>query len=153
MWRGAVTASLDVPLDRPETNPGAEGSLLQSSVQELLDVPLERPETSPDAEGPLQSLVRNRADARPETEGMRDEGMSEDVKKEAIRKEEASRFWEAEEDKDWPEELRKVFRGFKQGKGWGGEAWMCCVQELIALEQAGGFQAKGMTVPQGDGTV
>ncbi|KAJ7828586.1 hypothetical protein B0H14DRAFT_2594594 [Mycena olivaceomarginata] len=153
MWRGAVTASLDVPLDRPETNPDAEGSLLQSSVQELLDVPLERPETSPDAEGPLQLLVTDRADARPETEGVGDEGMSEDVKKEASRKEEVSRFWEAEEDEDWPEELRKAFRGFKRGKGWGGEAWMCCVRELIALEQAGGFQVKGMTVPQGDGTV
>ncbi|KAJ7801929.1 hypothetical protein B0H14DRAFT_2614866 [Mycena olivaceomarginata] len=151
MWRGAVTASLDVPLDRPETNPDAEGSLLQSSVQKLLDVPLERPETSPDAEGPLQSLVTDRADARPETEGVGDEGMSEDVKKEVSQKEEVSQFWEAEE--DWPEELRKVFRGFKRGKGWGGEAWMCCVRELIALEQAGGFQVKGMTVPQGDGTV
>ncbi|KAJ7797235.1 hypothetical protein B0H14DRAFT_3493968 [Mycena olivaceomarginata] len=138
---------------KAHTNPDAEGSLLQSSVQGLLDVPLERPETNPDAEGPLQSLVRDRADARPETEGVGDEGMSEDVEKEASWKEEASRFWEAEEDEDWPEELRKAFRGFKRGKGWGGEAWMCCVRELIALEQAGGFQVKGMTVPQGDGTV
>jgi hypothetical protein len=162
MWRGAVTASLDVPLESPEINPDAEGPPLQSSVQELLevpslDMPLVRPETNPDVEGPLlQSLVqelvvqtsgRDRPDMGPETEGAGDEGMSDEVK------EEASRFWEAEEDKDWPEELRNMFPGFKRGKEWGKEVWMCCVRELITLEQAGGFQVKGMTVPQGDGTV
>jgi hypothetical protein len=132
-----------MPLESHETNPDAEGPPLQSSVQKLLevpslDVPLVRPEMNPNAEGLLlQSLVqelavqtsaRDRPDAGLETEGTGDKGMSDEAKKEA------SRFWEAEEDKDWPEELRNVFRGFKHGKEWGGEAWMCCVRELIALE-------------------
>ncbi|KAJ6495715.1 hypothetical protein C8R47DRAFT_1213193 [Mycena vitilis] len=56
---------------------------------------------------------------------------------------EAAAMW-SQDTRGWPEELRDIFGGCARGKVWGGVVWQECVTELIELERARGFRAKGL---------
>ncbi|KAJ7899927.1 hypothetical protein B0H13DRAFT_2336685 [Mycena leptocephala] len=45
---------------------------------------------------------------------------------------------------EWTEELLKAFEAFARAKSWGGEQWEHCVTQLIRLEKAWAFPAKGV---------
>ncbi|KAJ7176399.1 hypothetical protein C8R43DRAFT_943184 [Mycena crocata] len=130
----------DEGLARPETNRDAEGPLLPHNWKPPAVLPAETPPAVLPAETPPAVL--------PAETGEREKGDGNG--KAAQQEREEGDMWETEDTSGWPEELKMAWRAFSRAREWGGDEWDACVKNLVALERAWGFPAKGLlSAPSG----
>ncbi|KAJ7712106.1 hypothetical protein B0H16DRAFT_1744532 [Mycena metata] len=131
---------INAALQRPEVNPLSEGPINIDEVDGRWAAPSAAAVT-------LTTVVPTPSvDQTVEAGG----GGGRDVQQQGRAEGGAHPMWSTDDESAWQPELRSAVEGFERAKDWGGEDWVACVEELIELERAWKFPAKGLlAAPQG----
>ncbi|KAJ7140047.1 hypothetical protein C8R43DRAFT_1131787 [Mycena crocata] len=129
----------------PMTQGGASASTPDSPSHPAISTPptVVRPQARPNWRG-AGPLPGEKAVAAPGVPRGGEDG--DPASKEAASKS----MWDIQDMENWPDELKRCFEALSRGREWGGEEWEACVLQLLALERARGFAAKGLlSAPSG----
>ncbi|KAJ7021710.1 hypothetical protein C8F04DRAFT_1273375 [Mycena alexandri] len=136
----AAAVAHSPPPPRPEPKPAGRAAELQ------------RPEVNGDAEGPLNVdvVVPGRTGGKSKSAQKGAEKTNKEGGEEKGGGEEEGPEWVVQDMSGWSEELQKAYAAFGRAKEFGGDEWVACVEQLLALERAREFRAKGLlAVPNG----